>query len=123
MKEKLNKFYHAYKFQIDDWVSFPNKKSPIVELKIGNWVYQIDLKYLALYAEIANMDARPFPIPYPTGDKTKKGRHLVNEWQFENNDTSTVEKFDAIIQQIKPHLRRVDIVITWGTKRVSEHEF
>jgi len=104
----LNQFVTAYEpllnWYVENSYRFKKDAPIILQLKVGYWLYQIDLKWIVKYCEVANLDA------YNEYSKMKRVPLRLKDY----------DKMLATIKLIKPFLRKVDFEITWGRSKVRQ---
>jgi len=134
LQNVLNHFIDSYQELIEWWVENPQENPIFLELKHGSWVYQIALRWLAKYYCMAELDAKLLPTPEISPDEfIKFGKKKVHRviWthdgragEHERISKRFIEfdKVQATLDLIRPHLRKVDLEITWGRQRVSSHQ-
>ena len=133
MQNVLNHFIDSYNELIEWWIANPQCHPILVELKHGSWVYQIEIRWLAKYYCLPEIDATLLPTPETTDKTIKFGKHKVDKVIFTHDNKAgeheliskrftDFDKVQVTLDLIRPHLRKVDLQITWGKKRVSSHE-
>ncbi len=133
MQNVLNHFVDSYQELIEWWIENPQTHPIFVELKHGNWVYQIAVRWLAKYYCMPELDAHLLPTPELTDEIIKFGKKKVHRviWTHDNrageherisNRFVEYDKVQATLDLIRPYLRKVDFEITWGKTRISSHQ-
>lgn len=106
----LNHFLKEYETLLAWWQENDYTLNPlapiILQLKVGSWIYQLDIKYLSKYYHIADLDGHWMPT-------TQDNHHRIPK-RFMNYD-----KVQATIDLIKPKLHKVDFEISWNRSKVT----
>ncbi len=134
MQNVLNHFIDNYQQLVEWWIENPQPKSIFLESKHGRWIYQIEIRWLAKYYSLAEIDSHLLPTPeIVKGETVKFGKHKVDKVIFTHDNLAgeherfskrfaEYDKVQATIDLIRPYLRKVDFEITWGKTRVSSHQ-
>lgn len=133
MQNVLNHFIDSYKELIEWWLENPQPHPVFLEQHHGSWVYQIEMRWLAKYYCMPELDAKLLPTPEILPDEfvkfCKKKVHRVI-WTHDNRAGeherlskrfAEFDKVQATLDLIRPYLRKVDLQITWGKQRISTH--
>jgi len=107
----LNGFVSAFEPMINWWrensYRFNQDVQTMLQHKSGSWVYQIDIKWIVKYIEMADIDNWNNPEDL----KLYKGKVPTKILNY--------KKIQATIDLIKPHLHKVDFEISWGRSKIS----
>lgn len=134
MQNVLNHFMDSYQELIEWWCENPQAHPIFLEQHHGNWVYQIEIRWLAKYYCLAEIDATLLPTPELSPDEyvkfcRKKVQRVIFTHDNKVGKTERIsdrftefDKVQVTLDLIKPHLRKVDLQITWGKERVTTHQ-
>lgn len=134
----LNKMLTEHRELLDEYYVNPvlQKSNPFVRTHHVLWVYELRLKYLALYEESANFDRKPFPVParaMKSGKKISQGvdvEEIDNRFELGNelDDKEmkrqekmyeTYDRTEVILRVIKKHLDMLRVEIAWGNRHMK----
>lgn len=134
MQNVLNHFTTKYQTLIEWWIENPQSEKIILESRHGAWLYQVEIRWLAKYYCMAELDAKLLPTPEIVKDKMIKfGKRKVPQIIFthdmvagEHNRVSRrfteYDKIHATLDLIRPYLRKVDLQWSWKHQKVTEHK-
>lgn len=133
----MNKMASKYSKSLEQYMidPYPPNEPHFVRIHHGLWLYEIELRFLALYVEMQQMDRKPFPAPVTvtkSGRKIKDGldieklddRFLVSS-DLDSKEHHRQEKFyvsynrdDVIIHVIKKHTEMLRVSVVWGNNHL-----
>jgi hypothetical protein len=134
----LNKMLTEHRELVNEYYVNPvlQKSNPFVRTHHVLWVYELRIKYLALYEESASFDRKPFPIParaIKTGKKISHGCDIEDiDDRFELGEElddkerkrqakmyESYERNEVILRVIKKHMDMLRVEIAWGNRHMK----
>lgn len=125
----MNKMYTKYAEFVTNWMANPTPPTQPIFLRVHHqlWIYEIDVKFLALYVEMGNLDRKPFPAPKINFDHDDK--HIAFDFivskrlddKESRRQTKLYETYDrdeTIFRMIKKNTSMLRIDISWGNKHL-----